>query len=465
MAMSVVLIALALVVLPGVFLPAREDDFFLAGRRSGTPAVAASLVALCLGASTTIGLVGRAYRMGWAAFWWLGAASFGLVVLGLVWAVPMRSSPRTRSLPQWLETAYGMPARLLSAGLIVIMWTAVVAAQWVAAGRVLEFLLDWPLVRGILVAAVAVTLYTAWGGQRAVLRTDIAQVVLVFLGIATALALTRHVQASIGSVAVIPAPVSGRLSLLQWMSLLVVVGGMYVVGPDLCTRVLLARDDRAARHGAVAAGIILLPCAVAIVGTAMALRSAGVCKGNLHAVLSQCSAVHRAGGYAVAAGLLAAMLSSADTCLLTAATVVELDLVGRGHRPERQRFFARVFVCAVGLISAAVACLHREIIPNLLLAYAFYSGGLLLPLLCLAFPRVSAWIPLPCVWCAMGVGGSTPVALILTGKVQDFAVAGLWGVLVCLGVLLAGAVSALLLHERQRPSEGTMRRPEDADPG
>lgn len=441
MATFVVLIALALVILPGIFLPPRGSDFFLAGRRSGPSTVALSLVALCLGASTTVGLVGRTYLMGWAAFWWLGAASIGLVVLGLVWAVPMRSSSRTRSLPQWLGTGYGLPARILSAALIVIMWTAVIAAQWVAAGRILELLFDWPLTRGILAVAVAVTLYTAWGGQRSVLRTDIVQAVLVLLGIILALLLAYHVRSLPEAAAPALAPHSVALTFWQWLSLLVVVGGMYVVGPDLFSRVVIARDDTAARRGAIAAGLILLPCAAAIVGAAMALRGAGVCRDNLRIVLAQCGPIHEFGGYVVAAGLVAAMVSSADTCLLTAGTVVELDLVGRRHADQVQQTLGRVFVGIVGLASIVVACLHREIIPNLLLAYAFYSGGLLLPLLLLGFPRLADRIRRPWVWSAMAVGGATPVLLLLTERVADFAVAGLWGVLACLVVLAAGAAA------------------------
>ncbi len=436
---TILAIALVLaVVVPGFSRHPAGTGFFLSGRSANPTTLAASLAATCLGASATIGMVGRAYQLGWPAFWWLGAGALGLVLLGLVWGPSMRWDERVRTLPEWAETAYGAPARILAALLIAIMWVAVIAAQWVAAAGVLQALFGLPLPAGIVLAAVAVSGYTAWGGQASVLRTDRLQVLLIGAAVLIPVFFLRRLPA-------VPAaglPDFAPTSPLQVVAVLVVVGGMYVVGPDLCSRVLLARDAATIRRGALLAGLFLAVAGVLVTAIGVAIRQAGVALPNsggaLPWLLAQSGAVPRPAGYLINAGLLAATLSSADTCLLTVASVVELDLCGRRHDESRQRQYGRLFVVAAGALAAVVAWWNPRIIPNLLLAYAFYSGGLLAPLLLLRCPRAARRVRQPVVWLAMAAGGGLPVWLLAGRVVTDSAVAGLWGCAVSSAILGAG---------------------------
>lgn len=435
---TILAIALVLVVVvPGFSRRPAGTGFFLSGRSVNPTTLAASLAATCLGASATIGMVGRAYQVGWPAFWWLGAGALGLVLLGLVWGPSMRWDERVRTLPEWAETAYGAPARVLAALLIAVMWVAVIAAQWVAAAGVLQALFGLPLLAGIVLAAVTVSGYTAWGGQPSVLRTDRLQVLLIGAAVLVPVFFLGRLPATPTTTLPDFAPTSP----LQIVAVLVVVGGMYVVGPDLCSRVLLARDADTIRRGALVAGLFLAVAGVLVTAIGVAIHQVGVVLPSgsqaLPWLLAQSGAVPKPAGYLINAGLLAATLSSADTCLLTVASVVELDLCGRRHDEQRQRQYGRLFVVLAGALAALVAWWNPRIIPNLLLAYAFYSGGLLAPLLLLRFPRAARRIRQRVVWLAMAAGGGLPVGLLLRHAVADSAVAGLWG------CLASGAILAL----------------------
>ena len=406
-------ILLLAVVLPGFSRRPAGAGFFLSGRTAGSATVAASLAATCLGASTTVGMVGRAYDIGWPAFWWLGAGALGLALLGLVWGPEMRADPGVRTLPEWAETAYGAPARVLSAGLIAVMWIAVIAAQWVATATVMGALFGLPFAWGIALSAGVVSAYTAWGGQPSVLRTDRLQVLLILLAVLVPLPFLGGIEAGAG------AGDFAATGPLQMVAVVVVVGGMYVVGPDLCSRVLLARDRTAVRRGALGAGLFLAATGVLLTAVGVAIRRSGVELANareaLPWLLAQSGAIPAPAGYLINAGLLAATLSSADTCLLTVASVLELDLCGRRHDEARQRRFGRIFVALAGGVAAWVAWQRPQIIPNLLLAYAFYSGGLLAPLLLLRFPAAARRIPRRAVWLAMAAGGR-PAGLAARGR-------------------------------------------------
>lgn len=444
--MAVVLVLAA--VAPGFSRRPTGDGFFLSRRSADGLTVAASLAATCLGASTTIGLVGQAYRLGWVSFWWLGSGALGLALLGLVWGPSMRRDERVRTLPEWAETVYGTPARVLAAGLIAVMWIAVIAAQWVAAAGVMQALFGLPFGAGIVLTAGTVSAYTAWGGQPSVLRTDRLQVLLI--GAAVLVPLFY-----LGRLAGLAAPPAAAVefaptSPAQILAVLVVVGGMYVVGPDLCSRVLLARDRDAIRRGGLLAGAMLAVAGLLVTAIGVAIREAGIELANprdaLPWLLAQSGAVPIPAGYLINAGLLAATLSSADTCLLTVASVVELDLCGRRHDERRQRRYGRLFVAVAGTLAAGVAWWNPRIIPNLLLAYAFYSGGLLAPLLLLRFPTVAGSIRRPLVWLAMLTGGSLPVGLLVSGRTGDSAVAGLWGCAASALILAVGWLARRKSH-------------------
>jgi len=433
-------------VVPGYRRRASPGSFFLAGRRARTGTVMGSLVATCLGASATSGLVARAYLLGWPAVWWLWAGSIGLALLGIVWVPVMRSRPSTRTLPEWAGDTYGMPARMLAAGVIDVMWIAVIAAQWTAAGSVFSVMLGWPIQAGILLSACCVTGYTMFGGQSAVLRTDRWQLGLLGLAIVAAGVFALRLPRSEGWF-----PVSGyrltglfAVSPLDWLAVVLVVGGMYVVGPDLCSRVLVAQDRRSARTGALLAAACVFLAAFVIVGTGVAIRLSGQTLASpreaLPWLINGSGVVPAWAGAFINAGLLAAMLSSADTCLLTAGSVLELDLFGRRHDAKKQEGRGRFWIALIGALSALLACVRPRIIPNMLLAYAFYAGGLLVPLLLLARPRLARAVPRSVVHWSIVIGGGAPVLLLLTGRASSTARAGLAGAGVCAAVLLAGYI-------------------------
>src|SRR5688500_19254744 len=63
------------------------SDFFVAGRRLGPAMLFSTMVAANIGAGSTVGGAGYGYRDGLSAWWWVGSAAMGSIVLGL-WIGP-----------------------------------------------------------------------------------------------------------------------------------------------------------------------------------------------------------------------------------------------------------------------------------------------------------------------------------------------------------------------------------------
>ena len=62
--------------------------FFVAGRKLGPVLLFATVLAANIGAGSTVGAAGLGYRDGLAAWWWIGSAAIGTLLLAL-WIGPI----------------------------------------------------------------------------------------------------------------------------------------------------------------------------------------------------------------------------------------------------------------------------------------------------------------------------------------------------------------------------------------
>lgn len=163
---------------------AGEADFLLLGRTMTLPAFVATLVSTWYGGILGVGEYSFLYGISnWLVFgvpYYLAALLFALFL-----ASPARRS-RVLSIPDQLERAYGRGPALLGAGVVFLM--TVPAAYVLMLGVLLRMFFGGPLVLWILAGAAASGLYVGIGGFRSVVRTDVLQFILMYLGFALLLA-------------------------------------------------------------------------------------------------------------------------------------------------------------------------------------------------------------------------------------------------------------------------------------
>src|SRR5256714_2842752 len=75
---AVLMIALGVIVSRGV---RGSSDFFVAGRGLGAGLIFSTLLAANIGGGSTVGAAGLGYRDGLAAWWWVGSAGIGSLIL------------------------------------------------------------------------------------------------------------------------------------------------------------------------------------------------------------------------------------------------------------------------------------------------------------------------------------------------------------------------------------------------
>src|SRR6185436_1974576 len=96
-------------------------DFFVAGRRLGPGLLFATLVAANIGAGSTVGATGLAYRDGLAAWWWVGSAGIGSLFLAFFVGPRIRRLAAEHDLHtvgDFLEFRYGGAVRGMVAALL-----------------------------------------------------------------------------------------------------------------------------------------------------------------------------------------------------------------------------------------------------------------------------------------------------------------------------------------------------------
>ena len=406
--------------------PASRSDYFVAGRRGSAFIIGGSLFATVVGGSATIGVAGLVYEQGLTGMWWTLVGALGLVVLALFFARRIRAHA-VYTLPGLVEQLYGRGVSTLVAVVIVVAWTGVVSGQIVAAARVAGSL-GVGGVSGWMVAFTAVLVaYAVIGGQRAILRTDALQGLLILLGLAVAavaLLLDGGIPASLSSALSADAlsfPVSGSFGWMELVRMAILVGSVYVVGPDIYTRVLSARDAATAQRAVLYAAVFVVPAAalVALIGLTASIRAPGIpAEQALPWMMTNGLPAAVAGLLFVA--LMGALMSSADSTLLGQGVVFADDVIGRkwSLSEERTVLVSRISVAALGVLSLVLALSLRGVIESLLFAYSVFTSGVVGPVI-VGLLADEQWRPGSrstfmgvCIGGAFGLAGGLPMLAV-----------------------------------------------------
>lgn len=368
----------------------KVDDFFVAGRRGSTLLITGSLLATIIGASATVGMAGLGFTRGLTGAWWILVGTVGLIILSFLFAAKVRSYG-LYTLPQLVDKMYGRNVSLAASILIVIAWVGVVAGQIMATGQIMSSLgIGSPTLWMIICTAVFIT-YTVLGGQFSVMRTDFAQIIIIFVGIFIGLGFLLNRIGGFGAlVSGLPAdsfsfPVSSKFTTVQLIQTLLLVGSTYVVGPDMYSRLFCAKDGRTARKSALWAALLLIPIAFGIVLIGMGAKVLSpqiTAEQAFPTVISTVFPSWLSG--LVLAALLSAVMSSAVTCLLSASTIANVDIIFRLKPSLNQNKILRSSrwgVVILGIIALLVALAFKGIITTLTFAYTVFTCGVIVPVI------------------------------------------------------------------------------------
>ena len=365
--------------------------FFVSGRSGSVLRITGSLVATIIGGSATLGLAGLGFTTGLPAVWWLLSGSVCLVILGTFFAARVRRYG-VYSMPEILEVQYNSGAlRVISSLVILVAWLGVIAAQITAAGRIAGILWPGHFVIPVILCGSIFIIYTAAGGQNSVIRTEVFQAILIFTGIGL---LFIMLVAGTGDITLLKLPggfldfpVNSGFTYYDILGYFLFVGTSYLAGPDMYSRILSAKDEATAKRAVFITAILISVIAFAIV-------LIGIYGKGLYPEIEAESVFPRLivdvlpawiQGVVVAS-LLAAFLSSADTCLITSSVILNSDIINplifkNRLDDKKQVYLTRIIIIILGVISIIITLYMGGIIKSMLFALTVYTTGLIVPVI------------------------------------------------------------------------------------
>ena len=381
---------LALVVLVGLysarFSSAGIGEFFVGGRSMNRFVVALSAVVSGRSAWLLLGVTGMAYARGASAVW----AVVGYIVVEL--ALFLSYAPRLRrfsesydciTLPDFFAERFADRAgvlRLALVPIILIFMVSYVAAQFVAGGKAFSASFGLEPATGVALTAAIVLAYTVLGGFLAVSLTDMFQAIFMIVALVLLPLLAILDRGGLGRIlgelaAIDPTLVDpGAIGLGALVGFLGI--GLGSPGnPHILVRYMSIRDPEQLRASALIgtlwnvvmawgalfvglAGRVYFPLAEALPGGDTENLYPQLARLHLHPLLLGM----------VIASIFAAIMSTADSQLLVAASSVVRDLYqkvlrrGRQLPPGRLVLLSRLVVTGLVLVALGLGFLAEELV-------------------------------------------------------------------------------------------------------
>ena len=385
---ALVLYLAALVVVSEIAKRAKIDaspsDHFLANRSLGSFVLFLTLYATAYSGNSLLGYPGAAYRRG---FEFIMATGFMMAVVVCFHALV----PKLRPLAvrhhfvtpgDYLRVRFTGPwARVLRWWIAMLMCLALanfLLAQLKAMGEVASLVTDGRIsyAMGVVGLAAVILFYETRGGMRAVAWTDAAQGIVMLIGLAALFAwllsesggleaITRAVDLKRPSATALPS----AAVCIQWFSTILLMGLASVLYPQAIQRVFAAESGQALKRSFAA--MTFMPLVTTLVVTLIGI--AAIARFDLQTAVDSDGVVPlllrdwgAAGGLSMAAsllvflGALSAIMSTADSCLLSLGSLLARDALGQQESHAAATRLGKMLAAAT-LLATIPFALQRDL--------------------------------------------------------------------------------------------------------
>jgi len=370
------------------------EHFSVAGRQFGSWVIFATLSASFIGGGFTMGNAEKVFLVGVVNIFALWGFSLKELLVATVIAPRMKRFPEAISVGGIMGHAYGKPGQMVTGVFGVMLCAGIMGAQVGAMGYVFNLFLGVDYLVGILIGCSIAIAYSTVGGMRAVVFTDILQ--FIVLGIGIPLTLILGLDMAGGWRAVADAVPADHLTLLGTMGpwafislfLTFLLGETLV--PPYVQRLMIGRTAGHTVRGTLWSGLFSIPFFAISGGIGLVALSLAP---NLDPNLAMPYLVQQALPIGlrglVVAGIIAVVMSSADSFLNGAAVCLTSDVVLPAMRKpmsERgQLLLAKGANLITGILAIIFAISIKSVLGILLYAYNFWAPVILPPLVAAFF--------------------------------------------------------------------------------
>ena len=372
-------VAIYMVAMIGVGLYASKKshsvtDFMVAGRGMPVWLCAVTVMATWFGGSTIMGGAGAAYDDGMLGVIedpWGGALA--LILIGLFFARTFRRL-KIITVADFMRQRYGRVAEAAITFVQLFSNTVWVASMLVGFGLIFLSLTGVPLEVGIICGAIVVVFYTAIGGMWAVALTDFIQMIIIVIGLVVLFTVVLIDVGGWGAVAPHFQENAFRMLPLehtpeQWLNYLrawTIIGVVDISAQTLCQRVASAKSERVAQNSFYLGGIGylvfgMIPVTLGIIAT---VSMPGLTESESVIPAMMIEHLHPIAVAVFVGALLAAIMSSADSALLAAASIFAKNAAPffrKNQTDDQSLTVVRIMIPVIGTIAVFIALRFQKV--------------------------------------------------------------------------------------------------------
>jgi SSS family solute:Na+ symporter len=357
-----------------------NNDLFLGGRTLTWPLIGFSIFSTNVSPMMLIGYYGVAYSTGVVAsnFEWM-AWPF-LMLLGMVF-VPHYLGTKISTMPQFLEVRFGKRCHTFlsyySLFAILFIW---IGAALFAGGKIISQVIEVEFVTAVVVIAGIATSYTAIGGLKAVVRTDVFQSVLIIVAsIVLSIIAINKIGGLDNLIAAVPEErwhlFRGSDSQFPWYTLVlgypVVAVYYWCTDQTIVQRVLGAKNNREGQYGTLftAALKVLMPFIFLFPGIMCYVLYPNLPDPD-KAYMTLVSKLLPAGIVGlIVAGLSAALINTIASALNSFSTLFTLDVytkaINKNATEKETKRVGQIFTLLPAILGIGIAIFYQAADKNL----------------------------------------------------------------------------------------------------
>ena len=370
------------------------SDFFVAGRNLNSGMLFTTLIAANLGAGSTVGVTALAWQYGVSAWWWIGSAGIGSMILAFlvgpkIWRIAREKNFYTLS--DYLDDRYskifsGILSLMMSVGTLALFSGQLLGIAWI-----LEVAAGVPKNFGVIAGAFVTTIYFAAGGLLSSAVVNIIEVAVILAGFVIALPFVWNFTGGVeGIISRVSNPEyfeifgMGSTAIIGYIVMLV---PSFFISPGLIGKVFAARDERAIKIGTSLNGLVQLIFAAipVVIGMCAYACFPELSNKDLALPIAMKNMMPMFIASAALAAIFAAEVSTADTVLYMLAGALTNDIYKRFINPgisdKKLLFASRIVSVISGIIGVILALQLESIISALTIFYSLMSVSLAAPLI------------------------------------------------------------------------------------
>ena len=378
-----------------------QSDFVLGGKKLPGWMLALSERATGESAWLLLGLTGFIYATGLSGIWTGVGCLLGISTAWIVLARKFRAEAeayKAMTMPEYFAAKFASKAnliRVLSTGIIVFFFVFYVGAQFAGAGKTIQQTFGFSPFWGMIISAVVILGYATFGGFVSVVAVDTFQSILMLttLVVTPVILLVKILASPVSPAQAFAAagPGFGSLTggLAGFAAGLMIFNNLawffgYLGGqPQLNARFMGMKDEKNVRLGRNIAVLwtIIAYSGVVIIGLGAHVLFGPKAVADSEMILPFILNNLFPGWLAalLLAGAVAAMISTAESMLLVAATSISEDvykgILKKGRARERTLLLiSRLSTVAVGVLGLVLALTTKDLIYSIV-SYAWAGIG------------------------------------------------------------------------------------------